>query len=316
MADPTLGYTLAQQGVNLAETPTSSFNYRYPLTKLTSSDDYLKITILEYKPPGFGATGFVLNTAGEVGGYEKSIPKGTIILPIPDDVQDKNSATWGKSSVGPIAAGVLSFGQKAVTDPENIVSGITGVVGSILGVSKTGTGQRIGQAAAIGYAANVLLNRGDQDQANVLSRYAGGIFNSNIELVFSSVNIREPFTFAFDIVPRSQKEAQQVKEIIRAFKKYSAAKKSKGTAFEGLFLKAPEVFKLEYMNGNKPHPYLNKFKICALQSMSVNYTPSNTYATYADGAPVNMTLGLSFQELTPIYAEDYDTGVGKDGMGY
>jgi hypothetical protein len=30
------------------------FNYRYPLTKLTTSDDYLRITFLEYVAPGLG----------------------------------------------------------------------------------------------------------------------------------------------------------------------------------------------------------------------------------------------------------------------
>jgi hypothetical protein len=29
-----------------------------------------------------------------------------------------------------------------------------------------------------------------------------------------------------------------------------------------------------------------------------------------------MILGLTFQELTPIYAEDYDKGVGTEGTGY
>ena len=46
----------------------SPFIYRYPYTKLTTSDDYLKITFLEYKPPGL-------------------IPgEGTFALPSSDDV--------------------------------------------------------------------------------------------------------------------------------------------------------------------------------------------------------------------------------------
>ena len=294
---------------------TTRIDYRYPLTKLDKSDDYLKITVLDYKPPGFAATGFVLPTASEVAGYSIKDEKGTIILPIPEDVQDKNGATWGRSEIGPIAAGLAAFGQNAITNPTKIPANIQTVIGNILSASQTGTGQKATQAMAIDYAKNILIGKGDQNQANLLSRYSGAITNSNIELVFSSVNLREPFTFAFDIVPRSQKEAQQVKDIIKKFKKHSAAKKSIGAA-TGLFLKAPEVFKVEYMSGDKRHPYLNRFKICALQGMSVNYTPSNTYATYADGAPVNMILGLTFQELTPIYAEDYDEGVGTEGTGY
>jgi hypothetical protein len=47
--------------------------------------------------------------------------------------------------------------------------------------------------------------------------------------------------------------------------------------------------------------------------MSVNYNGSAQYATYPDATPVHMQLTLQFQELSPIYAEDYknsDIGVG------
>jgi hypothetical protein len=50
--------------------------------------------------------------------------------------------------------------------------------------------------------------------------------------------------------------------------------------------------------------------------MSVNYTGSGTYATYGDSTPVHMQLTLNMSELTPIYAEDYDKGVGTEGTGY
>lgn len=293
---------------------TTRFDYRYPLTKLTSSDDYLKITVLDYKPPGFASPTFALPSAGEVGGYSIKQEKGTIILPIPDSVEDKNSVTWGNSEIGPLQALALKGGESVIKNPAGAGMALMEALDNIGGAAKTGTTQRYLQALGIGLASNTLLGQ-TRSINEVASRYAGVVANSNIELIFSSVTLRDSFTFAFDIVPRSQKEAQQVKEIIRKFKKHSAAKKSVGDA-TGLFLKAPEVFKLEYMNGSKRHPYLNRFKICALRGMSVDYASSNTYATYPDGAPVNMTLGLNFQELTPIYAEDYDTDIGKEGTGY
>ena len=299
---------------------TTRFDYRYPLTKLDKSDDYLKITVLDYKPPGFvpdGTSGnFGLPTAGEIGGYNIKDEKGTIILPIPDEIKDSNGVTWGTSELGPVEAILASKGQSLIGDPKGTLSlkNAQSSFENTLKALSTGTSQKMVAGATIGFAINKILDN-RVTTTSIASRYAGAVFNSNIELIFSSVNLRESFNFAFDIVPRSQKEAQQVKDIIRKFKKHSAAKKSIGAA-TGLFLKAPEVFKLEYMNGGNPHPYLNRFKICALQGVSVNYTPSNTYATYADGAPVNMVLGLTFKELTPIYAEDYDTGVGTEGTGY
>ena len=75
------------------------------------------------------------------------------------------------------------------------------------------------------------------------------------------------------------------------------------------------------MNGKNPHPFLHQFKICALTTMSVEYTASGTYATYSDATPVHMKMNLSFNELTPIYREDYANKDGKlnskiTGTGY
>jgi hypothetical protein len=48
--------------------------------------------------------------------------------------------------------------------------------------------------------------------------------------------------------------------------------------------------------------------------MSVNFTPDGTYTTYGDATPVHMQMTLQFQELTPIFREDYTDG--QTGVGY
>lgn len=294
------------------------FNYRYPLTKLEKSDDYLKITVIKYVAPGFARpeqtnVDFSLPTAGDP--RDKKEELGTIILPIPDNVRTSNTTQWTASSFNPLQAGASKLLQGAITDPQEILNQIKSTGGQIGNAIKTSSVQKLIQAAVINAGMNILPGGGGNvTTEQLLSRTAGAIFNSNIELIFTSVNLREGFSFAFDIVPRSQKEAEMVRKIIVAFKKHSAAKKSsKEVAATGLFLSAPEVFKVEYMSGINPHPYLNKFKICALNGVGVDYTAGGTYATYDDGTPVNIRLELSFQEITPIYAEDYDT-VG--GTGY
>jgi len=300
------------------------FNYRYPYTKLTTSDDYLKITFLEYKPPGLipGEGTFALPSSDDVyanvgGKDDVNLLKGTVILPIPDDIKDSNSVKWSGSSLGPLeaatAAGVAGvFGTKSVDD---FKSKILSTRDKIINAAKSGTTQQAIQAGLINFAANALL--GKNNDLNLTSRFAGAVFNSNIELLFSGIDLRQAFSFSYDIVPRSEKEATEVKNIIRKFKIHSAAKKGTiagGAA--GLFLKAPEVFRIEYMSGGRPHPYLNRFKICALRNITVNYTGSGTYATYSDATPVHMTMTLTFQELTPIYAEDYETGTGSEATGF
>ena len=112
-------------------------------------------------------------------------------------------------------------------------------------------------------------------------------------------------------MPRSADEAEEVKQIIRFFKKGMSAKAGAG----GLFLKTPNVFELRYRKGTGEHPFLNKFKQCFLENISVNYTGDGVYTTYEGGEPVSMEMTLAFKELAPIYDVDYDVQ-GQGGVGY
>ena len=106
----------------------------------------------------------------------------------------------------------------------------------------------------------------------------------------------------------------EIKKIIRAFKVSMNAKNLSGEQGEqgsGLFVKSPDVFQLTYKTGSKNHQFLHKFKPMALLNMAVNYTCAGKYATYDNTAPVHMKMNLSFQELNPIYSEDYETEEGN-----
>ena len=81
-------------------------------------------------------------------------------------------------------------------------------------------------------------------------------------------------------------------------------------------VKHTNVFELTYKQGGSEHKFLNKFKQCFLESISVNYTADGTYATYNDGTPVSMIMDLSFKEIEPIYDIDYDAKPGSEAVGY
>ena len=85
---------------------------------------------------------------------------------------------------------------------------------------------------------------------------------------------------------------------------------------DGLFLRTPNVFKIQYQyknRDNKEHPGLNLIKMCALTNCSVDYTPNGSYMTYPDGTMIAYEMTLSFQELTPVYQDDYDEFKYGDG---
>lgn len=291
---------------------------RYPRNNIGPQDDYFKIQVLEYKQPGLGLqeqNSFALGTTEEALQGSIKTSRTTIILPMPANIQDNNGADWQSGTMNPIVATLANAASSAVL-ADNVAKSLYNSVKN-LGVNinaaiKTGEGQSSAAAGSAAAAVQAALGQGNINQ--IISRATGQVFNENVELLFNGVTMRPAFNFTFDMVPRSTDESEIIKTIIRRFKTNMTPRK--GTPDingNGLFIKAPNVFKLEYMSGGKQHPFLHRFKPCALTQMSVNYNGSGQYASYPDATPVHMQLTLQFQELSPIYAEDYkdsDIGVG------
>lgn len=294
---------------------------RYPLSNIGPNDDYFKIQVIKYEAPGLNLTGGFAQTTIEdslkqSGSIQNAL--ATIILPMPATIQDNNAADWQSGTMNPIASYFASGGLEAIQSGNFATSlgkTVSNLFTDIGAAAQTGEGQSGLAAGAAAAAVQAALGQGNINQ--IISRATGQVFNENVELLFNGVTMRPAFNFTFDIVPRYKNESDTVKTIIRTLKKNMTPQKGNPAVDGGgLFVSAPNVFKLEYMSGGKHHPFLHRFKPCALTQMSVNYNGSGQYATYADATPVHMQLILQFQELTPIYAEDYDTEEGTYGVGY
>jgi hypothetical protein len=246
----------------------------------------------------------------------KQKPRQTIQLPIPSNIGDTNQVNWGDDSLNPLAAfGAEQAGN--VLKSGDLGKGIVEAFKNVGATAREVAVQGGGQDLISKYFQSKLVNSlgANTSPEGLLSRASGSVLNPNLELLFSGVNLRS-FAFDFDFAPRDEKESNVVKEIIRVFKQSMAPRTGSNTEGAGLFIKAPNVFLLKYKSGSQEHPYLNKFKPCALTSMGMNYTGSGSYATYADKTPVHMKLSLSFTELNPIYNEDYNSNVGRQAVGY
>jgi hypothetical protein len=148
--------------------------------------------------------------------------------------------------------------------------------------------------------------------SNVIGRTERAILNPNTELLFQGPQLRA-FSFNFKLTPRSSTEAAIVKSIIKFFKFHMAPK----TSDANLFLKAPNIFRIEYFKGGQQHSGINLIKDCALQACTVDYTPDGTYMRYDDGSMFSYDLQLQFMELVPIYAKDYNEGTNAEHpIGY
>ena len=287
-------------------------SYRYPQKRIDKKDDYLEILVVKYKAPGLDLdkTDILQRTSTEALGENLKNPEYQILLPMPQGISDTNLVKWGQDEINPIEAAVTAGAVKAMEgDPGKALNNLRSATQSVLTSGNA-------QSLATSYAAAKALGSfgGNVTAEGILARSTGQVLNSNMELLFQGVQLRS-FNFTFNLAPRFDKEATVVKQIIRTFKQSMAAKTSSG-AGAGLFISSPEVFQLTYKSGSKKHPFLPSFKPCALVNMGVDYTGSGVYATYEDATPVHMKLTLSFQELNPIYFDDYDKIPLTDGVGY
>lgn len=280
---------------------------RYPLDIINATTDYMYVEILEYKAGGLPDLKDVgsanLNTKGA-----KAIQ--SIILPMPNSIASVNRTGWGESNMSALAGAGLKAGGMVLdklTGSNAPKNNATSAANNLENYAK-GQGRALVDSNArqflrariqmglVNAIAGTSINTND-----VFGRQSGQIVNQNVELLFNSVSIR-PFGFNWDFTPRNQKESDSVLQIIKSLKRAAAPKRTGGN---NGFLRPPEVFRISYRRGTGDQIFLNKFKICALTSVGVDYTGSGIYATYHDGTPVHYRLNLSFTELEPIYSEDY-----------
>jgi hypothetical protein len=67
------------------------------------------------------------------------------------------------------------------------------------------------------------------------------------------------------------------------------------------------------MHKGNPHKYLNKFKECAMTTLTTQYTPDGNYATFETGHMVAYSITMGLQELEPVFSSDYGS---NNEIGY
>jgi hypothetical protein len=261
-------------------------NYRYP-SEMPLDMDKIKFNMYSYG---------VRAVREEFVGFSsvrKNIElKGSVILGIQPRISDRNSVSWADLDANAIQLALAGASQSLATAGASAISGIVDKITNTINAENSNI-QAYARTALAGQAAGI---------SGLTSRIGGAILNPNLELLFEGPQLR-PFDFTFQLTPRDAPEAKLVKQIIRFFKQGMAVQRTDTE----LFLKAPNIFKITYMFGEKDdHPGLNKIKDCALMSCNVDYTPTGSYMTFSDGTMTAYSITLSFKELEPVYADEYD----------
>jgi hypothetical protein len=123
------------------------------------------------------------------------------------------------------------------------------------------------------------------------------------EVLFEGVDYRA-FSFKYRFYPKSKSESKKVHDIITMFKMHMHPELTAGK----LFFIYPSEFDIQYYYRDKENNYLNKFARCALVDMQVDYG-GDQFTSFEDGAPTEIGLSLTFQELEQMTSE----GIEKYG---
>ena len=240
----------------------------------------------------------------------------TIQLPMQPNISEANATDWAQDTMNAMQ---MAAGQAALSSIEGLSTPAgAGAMGA--GALAAGpTGAAVVALGKVGFEvakeAKKLINAeniagaaayfaGQAVGSNILGRTTGQVINPNMELTFNGPKMRT-FNFGFRMTPRTPSEARIIRRMIKFFKQYMAPEKTEST----LFLNPPKIFRLEYLyNGSDDHPWLNKFKPCALTQFTVNYTPDGSYMTYDDGSMTCYNITMGFNEMEVVYSNDYADG--------
>jgi hypothetical protein len=272
----------------------------YPVTlrQTGNSQDCIKLTALKYAPKKMTQGG-----VGNLGGWGKrdANRKGleSIVLPIPGGISDTNTVSWGEDQMNPVDTAMANLALTGIEEGFKEMGIKAGGIAQDIKNNKGGVKKKISTAIA-GMASGT--------GAQLLTRSTGQIMNPNMELLFKNPSLR-PFNFTWKLAARSRDEANAVIRIINTFKRGMAPRTAEGN----LFLMSPDTWRITYLHRGSPHKYLNKFKECAMTSLTTQYTPDGNYATFETGHMVAYSITIGLQELEPVFSSDYGS---ENEIGY
>ena len=260
-------------------------------------------------------------------------PMGSCILPIPNKLSVSQGVNWGEGRANAVQLSafqgvnnVLSdtFKEKGANLVKLLGAGLKegretfNALRKDINEAGEGGGARASTVLNAVVARSILSRIGiNVDVDQFITRETGAAINPNLELLFGGPQLRT-FSFVFNFAPNDQDEAKTVRMIQRWFRQGMLAQKTTaGVGGGSLFLGSPNIFRVCYKNNNRRIKGLNTFKICAVTSVEIDFTPDNVYQSYDDidaiSQPVRSSMAVTFNELTPIFANDYNLDEDEQG---
>jgi len=229
------------------------------------------------------------------------VPYETISLYIPDTVNVSYSSSYDDISLTE-SLGKAYFLAQAGTSMFDMFKGAGDKSFEQL-ANKAGSDPFIRR-----FLANAVGDRiGASNLGDLALRGIGQAMNPQLQVLFRGVGFRS-FQFDFVFTPYSKEETETVNKIIKSFKYASAPEINPNGYFsQGVFMKVPFPFKIDFLYKGKENPYVHKIGETVLENVNVDYGP-NGWATFNDGSPVQIRLTLQFKETVIVDKNKINAG--------
>jgi hypothetical protein len=224
------------------------------------------------------------------------VPSGEkCILHLPQGITIADKADYGTANLGMIG-GAVEAG--AIAAQEGSMPSITSFLDSLKG----GAGKDLGKLAVA-----KTVGAFSEEAGNAIKAQAKVTSNPNSRALFNSVPLRS-FTFSFKMIPHSQEEARNIKEIITFFRKELYPEEIPANLGEIQFsvgYKFPNRFgiKMYYGSGNNIKEVGTRIQPAYLTDMQTVYN-SSTMGMHYDGNFSEVDLTLSFLESKALSRKD------------
>ena len=221
-----------------------------------------------------------------------------IALYMPPTVNVTYASNYVDTEIGSAAnlAGKMFDGADAA---QGVANNITQAVNQML--DKEAIGEFADFLRKMGLGAAGIIP-GAQGARELYEMKQGFIMTNRMELAFKGLPKRS-FQYTFKMIPKSEREANEVRNIVNAFKINMLPEMVDSSTKR---LRVPNTFDIKYMYVGQENEYLHKISTCVLENMNVTYGGDRykTFEANAEGAPpVETTITLNFKEMEQITRE-------------
>jgi hypothetical protein len=257
----------------------------------------------------------------------------SIYLPLPDILRDTSSIKYNNTdtqTVGDIfnmdaVTGLMGFGYRNAGRMG--AAALSTIGGAGVGALMAGAGPRgAALSGVVGDGAENLLNEmipADQLQT-AIEQTVGAASNPNPSISFAGPSLRS-FNLNWTFFPTSKTESDNIFKIIKTLKQ--AALPAQTFSGSGAILNYPYMCQLNFFpwDGSTSREFgteginrwgwtsdsILRYKKCVMNSVDVDYNPSNVPGFFNDdkSSPVAIRLSIGFDEIEYMLSDDWDSGL-------